>query len=310
MTSTDLRPPPVVQGVPYHRVLAGEKRRIGRGVLALVLLVVGMLGAAVLVQLLGARLDAALGTNSVANGGTEFTPIFHAANLLPIALVIPISMLIQRRLYGVPGASLHSVVSRFRMDVFGRALLVVVPTWAVPLAVLNHLMPAGVTTYDPTDLLILFVISVLLCPLQSAGEEYGLRGLAFRVAASWGRGPRVALVLGVAVSALVFALPHLSTDPWINLHYVVLAVCLALITWRTGGLEWAIALHAVNNTFTYLIQFILHTDLVNVADRSAGTGSAALLVLCAAEIGLTAFVWLRSRRTGPPVTPGTISQAR
>jgi len=40
------------------------------------------------------------------------------------ALLIPWSMLIQRWLYGVPGASLHSVVSRFRFEVFGRALLV------------------------------------------------------------------------------------------------------------------------------------------------------------------------------------------
>ena len=35
--------------------------------------------------------------------------------------------LIQRWFYGVRDASLHSVVSRFRFDLFGRALLVLGP---------------------------------------------------------------------------------------------------------------------------------------------------------------------------------------
>ena len=35
-------PRPVPPGVEYHRVLAGEKRRVGRGILAIVLLLAGL----------------------------------------------------------------------------------------------------------------------------------------------------------------------------------------------------------------------------------------------------------------------------
>lgn len=59
----------------------------------------------------------------------------------------------------------------------------------------------------------LLATTLLLTLLQALGEEYGLRGLVFRVAGSRGRGPRTALVLGVLVSSVTLAVIHLSTDP-------------------------------------------------------------------------------------------------
>lgn len=38
------QPRSVHEGAPYHLVLAGEKRRIGRGILAIVLLHAGLVG--------------------------------------------------------------------------------------------------------------------------------------------------------------------------------------------------------------------------------------------------------------------------
>ena len=66
----------------------------------------------------------------------------------------------------------------------------------VALAVLE---PSPEGSWSVVDLLVMFAVTIVIVPLQSAGEEYGYRGLVFRVAASWGRGPRSALVLGVAV---------------------------------------------------------------------------------------------------------------
>ncbi|MER6175517.1 CPBP family intramembrane glutamic endopeptidase [Streptosporangium sp. NPDC001681] len=309
--SRDRRGPrPVPPGVPYHLVLAGEKRRIGRGILALVLLLVGLFGFGGVFAVLGSAIDEALGRVNPIAGGTEFTPIFHAANLISIALMIPWSMFIQRWLYGVKGASLHSVLSVFRPAVFGRAVLTLVPIWVLYMTVFFLLSPYTEGSWRFSDLVAVFVITLLLTPLQGAGEEYGYRGLAFRVAASWGRGPRTAMVLGLVVSSILFAAIHLSTDPWLNLYYLTLGVTFGLMTWRTGGLETAVVIHAANNTLAYLLGIVTHADPLAGSDRSAGAGSIVMLIPCVLLVAITAVIWARTRRTGPPLTPGNIPSAR
>ncbi|ADD39987.1 CPBP family intramembrane glutamic endopeptidase [Stackebrandtia nassauensis] len=300
------RNPTVPPGVEYHRVLAGDKRRVGRGILAILLLVVGGAVFAFAASQAAGYLDARLGRTNPARGGSDYTPIFHAATMFSLALLIPWSMLIQRWLYGVRGASLHSVLSRFRLDVFGRALLIIGPIWLIPTVVLNVAMPAERTHWSNADLVAVFATTLLLTPLQTAGEEYGVRGLVFRVAGSWSRGPRLGLVLGVLVSSLAFTAVHGSSDPWIILWYFTLAVSLAVITWRTGGIETAIVIHALLNTLTFLLAIVVHADLTNT-DRSAGAGSVALLVPSVVVAGIAAVVWLWTRRTGPVLTPSRAS---
>ncbi|WAE71728.1 CPBP family intramembrane metalloprotease [Streptomonospora nanhaiensis] len=303
-------PRPVPPGVEYHRVLADDKRRIGRGILAIVLLVGGLFAFNILIAVAAAFVDAQAGRTNPTLGGTDYTPLYHAANLASVALLIPWSMLLQRWLYGVKGASLHSVVSSFRLDVFGRAFLIIGPLWLLLSLVGLYFMPMDQAHWSSTDLIAVFTATLLLAPLQSAGEEYGFRGLVFRVAAGWGRGPRTALVLGVLVSSLVFTVVHLSTDPWFNIWCFSLSVSLALITWRTGGIEIAVVIHALNNTLTFLLLTVLHADQNPALERSAGSQSAALLIPCLVLVVITAVVWLRTRRTGPVLTPSDPPTAR
>lgn len=297
-------PRPVPPGREYHRVLATEKRQIWRGIAALALLMGGMLVFSFGFAILGMVVDLLLGRDSLMTGGDEYTPVLHGATLLGLALLLPWSMLIQRWLYGVRGASLHSVLSAFRMEVFGRALLVILPLWTLYMAVFTVVGPSvPEADWAFRDIVAIFALTLLLAPLQSAGEEYGFRGLAFRVAASWGRGPRTALTLGVVVSSLLFTSAHLALDPWLNLYYFTMGVALSLITWRTGGLEIAVVIHAVNNTVAFLLSVVLRSDFAEGFDRSTGAGSAAMLVPCVLLVAITAVVWFRTRRTGPELTP-------
>ena len=293
----------VPRNAPYHLALAGERRRVGRGILAIVLLHAGLVGFGFAFAQLAGQIDLLIGRDSVMTGGTEFTPVTMAATYASTALLIPWSMFLQRWLYGVRGASLHSVLSVFRPAVLGRAILVLAPVWAVSMTVLALLQPSPVGSWTVADLLLTFVVTVVVVPLQSAGEEYGYRGLIFRVAASWGRGPRSALVLGVAVSAVLFATIHLSTDVWLNLQFLAVGVAFALITWRTGGIETAVVLHAANNVFGLLLALALHADLSASTDRSSGVGSVAYLIPVALLAIITAVVWYRTRHTGPTLTP-------
>src|SRR5690606_1375040 len=130
--------------VEYHRALAGEKRRIGRGILAIALLVGGLMFFTLASTAVGALADAAIG----GEGRAAYSPLIHSAGLVGVALLTPWSMLIQRWLYGVKGASLHSVISRFRFDIFGRALLFVTPEFMVVI-VLQSLDPLPPSTGSP-----------------------------------------------------------------------------------------------------------------------------------------------------------------
>ncbi|MBW4652517.1 MAG: CPBP family intramembrane metalloprotease [Kaiparowitsia implicata GSE-PSE-MK54-09C] len=297
------RPAPVPAGVEYHRVLADKKHRIGRGIFAIVLLLAGAVVFTNVISRGAAVIDLQMGNTTPIIGGTDYTPLYHASTMLSLAVLIPWSMVIQRWLYGVPGPSLHSVVSRFRFDVFGRALLLFSPVWIV-VNLLPFFTPGEQGSWSQTDLIGIFIGTLLLTPLQAAGEEYGVRGLVFRVAGSWARGSRAGLVIGVLVSSVVFTAIHGSTDPYIIVWYFVLAAGLALITWRSGGIEIAVVLHAVLNTVVLIGAALLRVDLgTALQDRSAGVGSPYQLVPTLTVVVITAVVWWRTRRTGPALTP-------
>lgn len=292
------------EGVEYHRVLAGEKRRIGLGVLAIALVIGGMFGAIQVFFFLGIWLDSLILPNGTPTG---LSPIIFASTLVATALVTPWSMLIQRWLYGVPGPSLHSVVSRFRFAVFGRAVLVVLPIVVLALAATEFLKPGGTSQWGTVELVAFFVAFVLLVPLQSAGEEYGVRGLIFRIAGSWVHGRWASLVLGIVVSTAVFSVIHTAADPWWNVFYVVMSLATAIVTWRSGGVEIAVTIHAVYNVVTMMFWIVLHADLTERFDRSPGAVTPELLVPSTiAFVLIAAIVWLRTRRSGPRRTPSPV----
>ncbi|WP_206022670.1 MULTISPECIES: CPBP family intramembrane glutamic endopeptidase [unclassified Salinibacterium] len=290
--------------VEYHRVLAGEKRRIGRGILAIVLLIGGMLVFNVLFTVAAALVNGPI----EADGRAAYTPLFHAAGLASVALLIPWSMLIQRWLYGVRGASLHSVLSRFRFDIFGRALLVILPVWVAVTAAL-YWSPLPQASWAYADVIWFLAATLLLTPLQGAGEEYGFRGLIFRIVGGWTRRPRAGLIVGILVSSVLFAVVHFSTDPVLNLNYLIFAAGIALIVWRTGGLEIAVVLHAGFNTLNFLFDAALGIDITEAYDRSAGVGTVLTILPAAVVIVAVLVVWVRTRRTGPALTPSMLEHS-
>ncbi|MCR2824425.1 CPBP family intramembrane glutamic endopeptidase [Microbacterium sp. zg.Y909] len=125
----------------------------------------------------------------------------------------------------------------------------------------------------------------------------------FRVAGGWARGARAGLALGIVVSSVVFAIVHLSSDVWLNAWYLVFAVGLSLITWRTGGLEIAIVLHAMFNTVNFVFDIALRVDIGTAYDRSAGVASVETLAPMAIIVITVAVVWVRTRGAGAARTP-------
>jgi membrane protease YdiL (CAAX protease family) len=287
----------VPAGVEYHRVYAGEKRRIIRGVVAIVLLFAGLIVLAQACLSGAAAIDAHLLDRS------GFTPTKHAAGALSLALLIPYSMLLQRWLYGVPARSLHSVTNSFRFGVFGRCLLVFGPIVLIVMSI-GFFTPDDRIAWSTSDLIAFFIISMILTPLAAAGEEYGLRGLMFRVVGSWTRGSLAGAFLGITVTTVLFSLFHGTLDPYILGSYLVLFGAMGLVTWRTGGLEVAIVLHAVYNVSALMLATTLHLDLGgDLSSRGEIVGSPINLVPSAALAIITAIIWWTTDKSGPARTP-------
>lgn len=295
-------PPAVPAEVEYHRVYAGATRRIPRGLLAIVLLLAGLIGFAQLFLFGASLIDTHL------MGGAGSTALEHAAGTLSLAVLIPYSMLLQRWLYGLPARSLHSVVGRFRYGLLARSLLVFGPLLLVTVSVSSLLEPGEQVPWTTVDLVAYFVIGMLLTPLAAAGEEYGGRGLMFRVVGGWTRGARSGAALGVVVTTVLFSLLHGSLDPYILTSYLVLFGSMAVITWRTGGLEVAVALHAVYNVAGLVLATTLHTDVAGaLSGRAETAGSMTYLIPSAALVVITTVVWWTTRRTGPARTSRDVS---
>jgi membrane protease YdiL (CAAX protease family) len=286
----------VPAGVEYHRVLAGEKRRIPRGLLTIVLLLVGFVAFSVVFIEAAKVID-----REVLGRDESFTPLRHVAGSLSLALLIPYSMLLQRVLYGVSPGSLHSVTGRFRFDVFGRTLLALGPLVLVAVGI-SASQGGTTTTWTQADLIVMFLSGLIVSPLAAAGEEYGFRGLMFRVVGGWARSARAGLVVGVVVTTVLFSLMHGTLDPYLLTSYLVLFGSMAIVTWRTGGLEVAIVLHSVYN-LALLLATTLHLDIGGELDnRATAVGTPVSLVPSGAIIIATAVVWLMTRTSGPART--------
>jgi membrane protease YdiL (CAAX protease family) len=138
------------------------------------------------------------------------------------------------------------------------------------------------------------VVVLTTTPLQAAAEEYVFRGYLSQTIAGWiGRPQAGALVAGVVTAAL-FSAAHAPPDLQTFLYRFAIGLALSAVVWLTGGLEAAIALHAVNNVVIFLLAGALG-DRAAAAEPGGVVGWATSLL---GVLGMVAFVaWVaRARR--------------
>ena len=225
----------------------------------------------------------------------EIGPGLFLANNVALALSIPTAMLVQWLFTGQRPRWLSSVQGRFRWGWFGLCAAIALPVWIVVLVVetlLTGVPPdVGVRPYT-----VVMVVGILLTtPFQAAGEEYAIRGLQQRLVASYFPSDLVGFLAGALVTSWTFMLIHAAADPWLNVYYFTFGVLTAWVTWRTGGLEAAVALHVVNNLVSEA--FLPFSDIGGMFDRSVGAADATVLVNLAVMAGTTVLLaWLARRR--------------
>lgn len=301
-------PRPPVSAMPdgpreYQQLLRGPRHRWWRPLLAAVLagafaLVLSLL-AFVPVILAGALAGE---TDPVRWSARE---VLKTDDLGPAGfLYVNLSLIVLIPVAGLSVWIAHRVRPRFLASVRGgirwrwllRCVLVVVPVWVVYLGASALVDPA--TTPRPAHWVLLLVMVVFLTPLQAAGEEFLFRGWILQNVGSWFRHPLVSLVAGLVVSVAAFSAAHGSPDVWVLGSLGAFALTAGLATWRTGGLEAGIAIHAVNNIGVFFSVILLGGwQDAFVGSGTKSTWAAFAVTVLVHAVVLSLILW-QARRAG------------
>lgn len=276
------RPDKDVTGRTYP--MANRRGGWWRPLVATLVLVVGFILVSTVLQIGSMVLDKFVFSFE----GMLVTPTGFAALNLGLASLIPLSMLIQRWLYG-SARELHSVTGRFRWRLMAKAALIVVPAWAL----LSGFMLAFSERKAPTSIeLVILVIVLVTTPLQAAGEEFGFRGLLNRAWA--GTAPGVAgMVIGLVVSSAIFMLAHFAFQPFMLLYFFSFGAALAIVAWRTGGLEVPVLIHAVHNVMMFVAgTFMEGMGLDSLATRGEAPVGPEMLGMVGLCVLVAAATWV------------------
>ncbi|MCS5721477.1 CPBP family intramembrane metalloprotease [Herbiconiux sp. CPCC 203407] len=151
-----------------------------------------------------------------------------------------------------------------------------------------------------TTTIVVILVTLLATPLQAAGEEVAFRGVVVPAAASWFRAVRPAIALGIVVSGALFAVVHVSLDPWLVSYLFVFSACTVIMGLLSGGLEAAIAFHVSNNVIAGIVNAVFADGGAATIDRAVGAGPGpSLIILMVMNVAVVIAVWLIERRRRP-----------
>lgn len=289
----------------YHRLLRGtENYRWWKPLLLLLLAGVYFGVFSVIVVLLSLPLlfafdptyvdDITMGTGDILDTQRPVSVFIAMASII---VMIPSVTLAMLTLGMKPRGRIWSVAGRMRWGLLGRlmgaAVISVIVMNAVGIMAGLVLEPsaAGASdaglpdSYSWQMAVISMVLVVLLVPFQATAEEVVFRGLFMQVLGSWVKTPWLAILL----PSIGFALAHIY-DIWGLAAVGLMGGVAAWLTWRTGGLEAAIAIHIVNN----LIAFgLMASGLAGSTAQTESSGGPAGVI---GEVaGLALFMWLTGR---------------
>lgn len=257
--------------------------------------------AATMIYGISLVIDTAAGRIDPLSAGYDpfnITALGFLANNLGLASLILIAGLISALLFRQRAGFMASVVGTLRWGWLGRCVLMILPLWVVYIGLDTWLSVRAGAVLDlavnPDTWLLVFGI-LLTTPLQAAGEEFAFRGVANRALASFFSNGRSGFVAGAVVSSLLFAGAHGAGDPWLNVYYFLFGLAACYVTWRTGGLEGAIAMHVVNNVCSEV--FLPFSEVNAIFQREAGTaGPLVLLGMAVIALAVGLIVWQADRR--------------
>ncbi len=252
----------------FHRLVLARRRRgwwtpLAVGGLGVVFYIVEILVLALVAVLVAVSdPDAGRALDEILAGAGALdiaSPMSLLFGLGTIALMLPAYLLASLIVNGRRLGFVSAVYGRLRW----RWLLVcaaLAATTAIVVTLVTALLPGdeasapGAVPTGATFWLSLLVV-LLVVPVQATAEEYVFRGYLMQAIGRWLRHPLFAILLPVPL----FVLGHMY-DPVGQTAIALFAIAAGWLTWRTGGLEAAIAVHIVNNLLAFLLGFVGLSD--------------------------------------------------
>ena len=237
-------------------------------------------------------------------GGTGETPTMQPLTFLGmnlgLAVLIPATIAVIALAYWVRPGFASSVAGRFRWGWALRCLLVLTPWWVAFLLGFSALMGESFEVNLHPYFWWMLLIVLVTTPLQAAGEEYLFRGFVMQWFGSWIPWRWISLVVATLTTTALFALAHGSLDPWVLADLGIFAILAVAMTVRTGGLEAAVVMHAVNNVVIMVVSLVFGGFEDGFV--SADTTSSAMAVLVSVALMGVAYLliewqWRRSGHT-------------
>lgn len=207
--------------------------------------------------------------------------------LLSVAIMWPAAILACLSVGIRPVGRLYSVNLKLRWRLLGKmtllTLAVLVPLHGIVQGIVVALDPAAteqrLQDFNLGGFLLSMLIVLLIVPLQAGAEEVIFRGALLQMIGSWVKHPAVA----IAITTVLFAAVHVQYDIWGITAVGLMGAAAGYLTWRTGGLETAIALHTVNNWFAFGVT-------LSGVQESAETSSGGPLLVFVELVVLSVFV--------------------
>ena len=287
--------------MPYHRLGLVARHRPAtwwRALIELVVLVafVALFAVASVIALGLAAGSSGRDFEMLVEGGAD--PLSPLVQVLIIAAILPAPFL-AARIAGRRPSALFSTALRMRWGVFGRALAVVGAVYGAQVLIDAFRGAPAEATVNPFRLTLLAALLIAV-PLQSAAEEFLFRGALPQILGQW----RAPAWLAYLLPGVAFIAGHAYN--WIGLiDIAIFAVCTAVLTWRTGGLEASIALHAVSNSIFFGYGAL---DMVDPNATEIGwqqmLGASLMTVVCTALL-LWALRGISADRQKPLVPADT-----
>jgi membrane protease YdiL (CAAX protease family) len=288
---------------PYPQLLRGPGFRWWRPLISFGVMFAGI-GFVLVLAIAGSLLlyvvADATGRGADANGpiseNWEATPGGMLFTNLVLAALIPAAMLAVWAGFGWWPRWLGSVVGGLRRPWLAACAGATVMVVVLP-AVLLTVFTEDVRAWTPEpNWPLLTAVVVLTTPLQAAGEEYAFRGWLPQTIGSMFVDARVGALVGSGIASLLFAVAHGRQDPWLFADRFAFGLIACWLVWWTGGLEAAIAVHAVNNLAVFAFTIARGQLLDSITVTRALPGEVIFDVATLVVVGAVITVLARRLR--------------
>ena len=277
-------------GTPYQRLLRNPDAPRGFVVIGAFTILVGWMIASLII----------LGVQQSIRKDPDGTVSWFGllATNLSLIVLIPLSMLVARKLNRQTPGLLSSVVGRLRWRPLAWFAVIAVALELVMLAVIQFggIELAGGERHGggaAPDAVAVIAVTLLTSTFQAAGEEYFFRGYLLQAVGALVRSSMVAIL----VTTLVFTVAH-GVWPWqspaLFLDRFAFGLVAALLVVRTGGLEASIAAHAANNVVTFVFAALTNSVGASLGVQDAPWGLVTVDVVKFVAFGAVAL-WVARR---------------